>query len=58
MADKVKEKILEVKDLDVSYQKLRILFQVSLDVDDGEVAVVVGRTEPAKRLCFALQPGF
>jgi branched-chain amino acid transport system ATP-binding protein len=58
MADKVKEKILEVKDLDVSYQKLRILFQVSLDVDDGEVAVVVGRNGAGKTTLFRTIAGF
>lgn len=58
MADKIKEKILEVKDLDVSYQKLRILFQISLDVDDGEVAVVVGRNGAGKTTLFRTIAGF
>ena len=58
MADTRTEKILEVKDLDVSYQKLRILFQVSLDVDAGEVAVVVGRNGAGKTTLFRTIAGF
>jgi branched-chain amino acid transport system ATP-binding protein len=58
MADTTIDKILEVKDLDVSYQKLRILFQVSLDVDAGEVAVVVGRNGAGKTTLFRTIAGF
>jgi len=58
MEKKVKEKILVVKDLDVFYQKLRILFQVSLDVEEGEVAVVVGRNGAGKTTLFRTIAGF
>ncbi|MCK5610458.1 ATP-binding cassette domain-containing protein, partial [Candidatus Pacearchaeota archaeon] len=52
MEEKTNKKILEVNDLDVSYQKLRILFQVSMDVKAGEVVVVVGRNGAGKTTLF------
>ena len=43
MDQKDNTKILSVKDLSVSYQKLRVVFDVSIEVDAREVVVVVGR---------------
>jgi branched-chain amino acid transport system ATP-binding protein len=58
MGAKTNGKILEVNDLDVSYQKLRILFQVSMDVKTGEVVVVVGRNGAGKTTLFRTIAGF
>ena len=35
--------LLDVKDLNVSYQTLHVLFDVSIEIKEGEVVVVVGR---------------
>ena len=58
MPDKSAEKILVIENLDVSYQKLRILFQVSMDIEAGEVAVVVGRNGAGKTTMFRTIAGF
>ena len=58
MLEKSNNKILAVKDLDVSYQKLRILFQVSMDVKEGDVVVVVGRNGAGKTTLFRTIAGF
>lgn len=52
------EKILRVKDLSVSYQKLRVVFDVSLDVRPGEVVVIVGRNGAGKTTLFRTISGF
>lgn len=52
------QKILSVKDLSVSYQKLRVVFDVSLDVSPGEVVVVVGRNGAGKTTLFRTISGF
>ncbi len=51
-------KILRVKDLAVSYQKLQVLFDVSIGVDTGEVVVVVGRNGAGKTTLFRTISGF
>lgn len=51
-------KILSVQDLSVSYQKLRVVFDVSLEVDMGEVVVVVGRNGAGKTTLFRTISGF
>ena len=58
MSDNSAKKILVVENLDVSYQKLRILFQVSMDIEPGEVAVVVGRNGAGKTTMFRTIAGF
>ena len=52
------EKILKVKDLNVSYQKLHVVFDVSLEIGDGEVVVVVGRNGAGKTTLFRTISGF
>lgn len=58
MADPTSEKLLEVTDLDVSYGKLRILFEVSMCVKPNEVVVVVGRNGAGKTTLFRTIAGF
>jgi ABC-type branched-subunit amino acid transport system ATPase component len=58
MAEMSNEKILSVKDLNVSYQTLRVLFGVSLEIDTGEVVVVVGRNGAGKTTLFRTIAGF
>jgi branched-chain amino acid transport system ATP-binding protein len=52
------QKLLEVRDLDVSYKKLRVLFQVSLEINAGEVVVLVGRNGAGKTTLFRTVTGF
>lgn len=52
------EKILEVDSLEVSYRNLKILFQVSMHVKQGEVVVVVGRNGAGKTTLFRTIAGF
>jgi len=58
MAEKTNEKILSVKDLNVSYQTLHVLFDVYLEVEAGEVVVVVGRNGAGKTTMFRTIAGF
>ncbi len=58
MAQRSNEEILGVKNLDVSYQKLRVLFDVSLRINAGEVVVVVGRNGAGKTTLFRTIAGF
>jgi len=58
MDKKDNHKILRVKDLSVSYQKLRVVFDVSIEVDTGEVVVVVGRNGAGKTTLFRTISGF
>jgi branched-chain amino acid transport system ATP-binding protein len=52
------DKILTVKDLNVSYQKLHVVFDVSLEISPGEVVVVVGRNGAGKTTLFRTISGF
>lgn len=58
MEAKGNETILSVKDLNVSYQKLRVLFDASLEVRAGEVVFVVGRNGAGKTTLFRTIAGF
>lgn len=58
MEKKTNGKILSVKELDVSYQKLKVLFNVSLEIDFGEVVMVVGRNGAGKTTLFRTIGGF
>ena len=58
MDQKDNHEILRVKDLSVSYQKLRVVFDVSIEVDAGEVVVVVGRNGAGKTTLFRTISGF
>ena len=51
-------KMLSVKDLNVSYQTLHVLFDVSIEIDSGEVVVVVGRNGAGKTTLFRTIAGF
>ena len=51
-------KMLSVKDLNVSYQTLHVLFDVSIEIDAGEVVVVVGRNGAGKTTLFRTIAGF
>ena len=58
MDDQSTKTLLDVKDLDVAYQKLRVLFGVSLEIKAGEVVVVVGRNGAGKTTLFRTIAGF
>ena len=58
MATATNDKILTVKDLNVSYHKLHVVFDVSLEISPGEVVVVVGRNGAGKTTLFRTISGF
>jgi branched-chain amino acid transport system ATP-binding protein len=58
MAVNLNGQLLEVRDLDVSYKKLKVLFQISLKIHPGEVVVVVGRNGAGKTTLFKTITGF
>jgi ABC-type branched-subunit amino acid transport system ATPase component len=51
-------RVLEVQHLNVSYQKLHVLFDVSIAIRAGEVVVVVGRNGAGKTTLFRTISGF
>jgi len=51
-------RILKVQNLNVSYQKLHVLFDVSVEISAGEVVVVVGRNGAGKTTLFRTISGF
>ena len=58
MAEKSNGTILSVKDLNVSYHKLHVLFDASMYINEGEVVVVVGRNGASKTTLFRAISGF
>ncbi len=58
MAAELNAELLRVKDLDVSYKKLKVLFQISMVIHAGEVVVVVGRNGAGKTTLFKTITGF
>lgn len=50
--------LLIVKDLNVSYDKLHVLFNASLKISKGEAVVVVGRNGAGKTTLFRTIAGF
>lgn len=55
---KLDEKLLRVENLDVSYQKLKVLFHISIAINPGEVVAVVGRNGAGKTTLFRAIAGF
>ena len=51
-------RVLKVQDLNVSYQKLHVLFDVTIEISAGEVVVVVGRNGAGKTTLFRTICGF
>ena len=51
------EALLSVKDLNVSYQTLHVLFDISIEIKEGEVVVVVGRNGAGKTTLFRTVAG-
>jgi len=54
----INDALLSVKDLNVSYKTLRVLFDVSIEIRKGEVVVVVGRNGAGKTTLFRTVAGF
>lgn len=52
------DKFLSVKNLNVSYGPLKVLFDISLEINQGEVAVLVGRNGAGKTTLFRTIAGF
>ncbi len=52
------ELLLDVKNLNVSYSTLHVLFDAAIDVRRGEVVVVVGRNGAGKTTLFRTIAGF
>ena len=52
------ETLLSVKDLNVSYKALHVLFDISIEIREGEVVVVVGRNGAGKTTLFRTVAGF
>lgn len=52
------EILLQVKELDVAYQKLKVLFKISMEIRSGEVVAVVGRNGAGKTTLFKTITGF
>jgi branched-chain amino acid transport system ATP-binding protein len=52
------EKLLQIKELDVAYHKLKVLFKISMEIRSGEVVVVVGRNGAGKTTLFKTITGF
>jgi branched-chain amino acid transport system ATP-binding protein len=52
------EILLRVKELDVAYQKLKVLFKISMEIRSGEVVAVVGRNGAGKTTLFKTITGF
>lgn len=52
------ETLLQVRGLDVSYKKLKVLFQISMEIHTGEVVVIVGRNGAGKTTLFKTITGF
>jgi len=52
------QKLLEVNMLNVSYGHLKVLFDISLQVEKGEVVILVGRNGAGKTTLFRTISGF
>jgi len=50
--------LLQVRELNVSYKKLKVLFQISMEIRSGEVVAVVGRNGAGKTTLFKTITGF
>jgi ABC-type branched-subunit amino acid transport system ATPase component len=50
--------LLKVYDLDVAYRKLKVLFNVSVEIRHGEVVAIVGRNGAGKTTLFRTISGF
>lgn len=54
----MKNKLLVVENLEVSYEKLKVLFGVSIEINRGEVLAIVGRNGMGKTTLFRTIAGF
>lgn len=58
MAVRENDLLLKVQDLDVYYQKLKVLFGVSVEIHTGERVVIAGRNGAGKTTLFRTISGF
>ncbi len=58
MLSELNDNLLGVKNLEVSYHKLRVLFGVSIEVKAGDVVALVGRNGMGKTTLFRAIAGF
>jgi len=58
MKEKNIEELLAVKSIDVSYSKLKVLFDVSVKINKGEIVIIVGRNGAGKTTLFRSIAGF
>jgi len=58
MTERDRKTLLQVEHIDVSYDKLKVIFDVSLSIDEGEVVVLVGRNGAGKTTLFRTIAGF
>jgi len=58
MKEKNIEELLAVENIDVSYGKLKVLFDVSVKINKGEIVVIVGRNGAGKTTLFRSIAGF
>ncbi len=53
-----KKNLISVRDLNINYGKLSVVFDVSLEIDSGEVVFLVGRNGAGKTTLFRTIAGF
>jgi len=58
MKEKNTKELLLVENIDVSYGKLKVLFDISVKINKGEIVVIVGRNGAGKTTLFRSIAGF